>query len=364
MDGFLMNEKSLQLDHLDLNSNIKLFRPKTLDLNYIDNDEEMTVSMLRATLESTADGIILVSKDGLIECLNETVKKMWNIPKTLEEGKDDNLLLGCILDQVKQPELFIEKVGEVYSHPDEESHDIIHLKDGRIFERYSRPQRIGGKSVGRVWSFRDITESVMAQEDLERSLKTLRKAMGGVIQAMALTVEKRDPYTAGHQRRVADLARSIAQEMGLSDERIIGIHLAGGIHDIGKICVPSDILSKPGLLNKNEFAIIKDHSTVGYDILKEIEFPWPIAEIVYQHHEKLDGSGYPRGLKGNDILLEAKIVSLSDVVEAMASHRPYRPTLGIDKALEEISKYKGVYFDPEVVDACLRVLIDRGFKLE
>jgi HD-GYP domain-containing protein (c-di-GMP phosphodiesterase class II) len=152
--------------------------------------------------------------------------------------------------------------------------------------------------------------------------------------------------------------------MGLSDERIIGIHLAGGIHDIGKICVPSDILSKPGLLNKNEFAIIKDHSTVGYDILKEIEFPWPIAEIVYQHHEKLDGSGYPRGLKGNDILLEAKIVSLSDVVEAMASHRPYRPTLGIDKALEEISKYKGVYFDPEVVDACLRVLIDRGFKLE
>ena len=144
-----MNEKSFQFEQVDLNSNIKLFRPKSLDLNYIDNDEEMTVSMLRATLESTADGIILVSKDGLIECLNETVKKMWNIPKILEEGKDDNLLLGCILDQVKQPELFIEKVGEVYSHPDEESHDIIHLKDGRIFERYSRPQRIGGKSVGR-----------------------------------------------------------------------------------------------------------------------------------------------------------------------------------------------------------------------
>ena len=360
----IMTEKSVHLEHLEPNSNIKLFRPKSLDLNYIDNDEEMTVSMLRATLESTADGIILVSKDGLIECLNETVKKMWNIPKTLEEGKDDNLLLGCILDQVKQPELFIEKVGEVYNRPDEESHDIIYLKDGRIFERYSRPQRIGGKSVGRVWSFRDITESVISQENLERSLKTLRKAMGGVIQAMALTVEKRDPYTAGHQRRVANLARSIAEEMGLSDERIIGIHLAGGIHDIGKICVPADILSKPGLLNTNEFAIIKDHSTVGYDILKEIDFPWPIAEIVYQHHEKIDGSGYPRGLKGNEILLEAKIVSLSDVVEAMASHRPYRPTLGIDKALEEISRYKGIYFEPEVVDACLRVLMEKGFKLE
>ncbi|MFC1885130.1 HD domain-containing phosphohydrolase [Thermodesulfobacteriota bacterium] len=345
-------------------SKVKLFQPRSLDLNYEDKDVEMTISMLRATLESTADGIILVNKDGLIECLNDTVKRMWNIPESLEEGKDDNLLLGCILEQVEQPENFIEKVGEVYNRPDEESHDIIALKDGRIFERYSRPHRVGGKSVGRVWSFRDITKNVMAREDLERSLKTLRKAMGGVIQAMAITVEKRDPYTAGHQRRVAELARSIAREMGLSDERTIGIHLAGGIHDIGKICVPSDILSKPGVLNHNEFAIIKDHSTVGYDILKEIEFPWPIAEIVYQHHEKMNGSGYPRGLKGDEILLEARIVSLSDVVEAMASHRPYRPTLGIDKALEEISKFKGIYFDSDVVDACMKVLMDQGFKLE
>ncbi len=188
--------------------------------------------------------------------------------------------------------------------------------------------------------------------------------MRGTIQAMAMTVEKRDPYTAGHQRRVANLARAIAKEMGLSKEQIAGIRMAGIIHDLGKISVPAEILSKPGELTKNEFEIAKEHAQVGYEILNEIEFPWPVAQIVYQHHERMDGSGYPNGLSGEDIILEARILGLADVVEAMASHRPYRPALGIDKALEEIQQNRGTLYDPEVVDACLKIFNKKGFKFE
>jgi putative nucleotidyltransferase with HDIG domain len=186
--------------------------------------------------------------------------------------------------------------------------------------------------------------------------------MGGVIQAMALTVERRDPYTAGHQRRVADLARGVAAEMGLPTHQIDGIRMAGLIHDLGKICVPAEILSKPGRLTEIEHTLIKDHPQVGFEILKEIEFPWPVAQIVLQHHERIDGSGYPSGLTANDIILEAKTLAVADVVEAMASHRPYRPTLGREMALKEISKNRGVLYDPDVVDACLRLLKEKGFQ--
>jgi len=211
---------------------------------------------------------------------------------------------------------------------------------------------------------RDITKYKQAQRKLEQSMEKLRKAMGGTIQVIALTVETRDPYTAGHQRRVANLARAIATEMGLSEEQIDGIRMAGVVHDLGKISVPAEILSKPGELTEVEFRLIKSHPQVGYDILKEIDFPWPVAQIVLQHHERMDGSGYPRGLKGAEILLEARILGVADVVEAMASHRPYRPALGVDKALEEISKNRGILYDPEAVDACLRLFTQRGFRLE
>jgi HD-GYP domain-containing protein (c-di-GMP phosphodiesterase class II) len=180
---------------------------------------------------------------------------------------------------------------------------------------------------------------------------------------MAVVVETRDPYTAGHQRRVSDLARAIATEMNLSRGRIDGIRVMGSIHDIGKISVPAEILSKPTKLTDIEFGLIKAHSSAGYDILKEIEFPWPVAEIVLQHHEKLNGFGYPRGLKGNEILPEAKIICVADVVEAMASHRPYRPALGIEKALEEIFQNRGILYDPDVVDACLRLFREKGYVL-
>lgn len=208
----------------------------------------------------------------------------------------------------------------------------------------------------------DIVRRENAEAEAQSTLAKLRSAMGGVVQAMALTVERRDPYTAGHQRRVSDLARGVAAEMGLPSHQIDGIRMAGLIHDLGKICVPAEILSKPGQLTEVEHTLIKDHPQVGYEILKGIEFPWPVAQIVLQHHERIDGSGYPAGLVGDEIIIEAKTLAVADVVEAMASHRPYRPTLGRDMALEEISKNRGVKYDPYVVDACVKLLTEKGFK--
>jgi len=196
-----------------------------------------------------------------------------------------------------------------------------------------------------------------------KSAEKLMESMEETINALASALEMRDPYTAGHQKRVAQLAEAIAGEMNRPYDEVRGIRLAALIHDIGKIRVPSEILSKPGKLTENEFGLIKIHPRVGYDILKEIEFPWPIADIIYQHHEKIDGSGYPRGLKGDEIMLQAKIIAVADVVEAMSSHRPYRSALGIEKALAELTKKRGTFYDPDAVDACLR-LFGNGFKLE
>ena len=174
----------------------------------------------------------------------------------------------------------------------------------------------------------------------------------------------RDPYTAGHQHRVTSLACAIAEEMGLSKEKTEGIRMAGVIHDVGKIRVPAEILSWPGQLTEIDFNLIKTHPQVGYDILKQIELPHQVTKIMLQHHERLDGSGYPEGLKAKDILIEAKVLAVADVVEAMASHRPYRASLGIDKALEEISKNKGILYDPKVVDSCLKLFNEKNFEFK
>jgi HD-GYP domain-containing protein (c-di-GMP phosphodiesterase class II) len=191
--------------------------------------------------------------------------------------------------------------------------------------------------------------------DLAASLKKLRRTITGTIQAMALTVESRDRYTAGHQQRVADFAGMVAREFGLSEERIEGVRMAGAVHDLGKISIPAEFLSKTRI-SEMEYRIIQGHAQAGYDILKEIEFPWPLARIVLQHHERMDGSGYPYGLSGEKILIEARIIAVADVIEAMASHRPYRAALGIDKALQEVSEKKGVCYDREVVDASIQVI--------
>jgi PAS domain S-box-containing protein len=211
---------------------------------------------------------------------------------------------------------------------------------------------------------RDITERKRAEEELQDTLESLRKAVGATIQVMVSAVETRDPYTAGHQIRSADLARAIATEMGLPHEKIEGIRVAGSIHDIGKLSIPAEILSKPTKLTNIEFSLIKEHARKGYEMLKDVESPWPLAEMVYQHHERMDGSGYPQHLKGDDILMEARILAVADVVEAMASHRPYRPALGIDKALDEIDKNRGTVYDNTVANACLRLFREKGYQIE
>ncbi len=209
----------------------------------------------------------------------------------------------------------------------------------------------------------NITERRKSEEELKQTLESLRKSIGATIQTMVSAVEMRDPYTAGHQLRVADLACSIAAEIGLPQDKIDGIRMAGSIHDIGKLSIPAEILSKPTKLTDIEFSLIKEHSRSGYEMLKDVESPWPLAQIVYQHHERMNGSGYPRNLKGKEILIEARIMAVADVVEAMASHRPYRPGLGIEVALEEIEKNKGIFYDDAVADACLRLFREKGYQL-
>ena len=232
----------------------------------------------------------------------------------------------------------------------------------------SGPSRIDDKEDEFFQSVVDVLAGIIEQrrtdDKLNKTVSTLRTALGGTIQAMALTVEIRDPYTAGHQRRVSNLARAIATEMGLSHDQIEGIRIAGIVHDLGKITVPSEILSKPGIITIIEHSLINTHPQKGFEILSSINFPWPIAQIVLQHHERIDGSGYPAGLKKDQILLEAKVLMVADVVEAMASHRPYRPSRGVQLAMDEITKNRGVLYDKRVVDSCLRLFLNKGFKFD
>ncbi|MFP4476265.1 MAG: HD domain-containing phosphohydrolase [Desulfatibacillaceae bacterium] len=215
---------------------------------------------------------------------------------------------------------------------------------------------------------KELQAEIMEREGKEIALtetvEKLYRAMEQIITAMGSTMEVRDPYTSDHQRRVAKLAAALADELGLTEDQSEGIRMAGLIHDLGKIAIPLDILNKPGRISEIEFSLIKTHPRVGYDILKSVEFPWPVADIVLQHHERLDGSGYPLGLTGAAITLETRILSVADVVEAISSHRPYRPALGIEVAMEEISRKRGVHFDSEVVDACVSLIRDKGFSLE
>jgi len=198
----------------------------------------------------------------------------------------------------------------------------------------------------------------------EQEPEELLRMLNGTVEAMASLCEKIDPYTAGHQRRVARLACAIAKKMGLSDEQVYGIRVIGVVHDIGKMALPDEILSKPGVLNAEELSIVQTHPQVAYDVLKNLEFPWPVAQTVLQHHERVDGSGYPNKLAGEDIILEPRILCVADVVESMVSHRPYRPAPGLEKAMEEIELNSGVLYDPMVADACSKLSSNGGIKLD
>lgn len=240
-------------------------------------------------------------------------------------------------------------------------------KDGRIvfLETSGTPMFDAlGEFRGYRGIDRDITERKLAEKERRANAEKLEQLLMQTIGAISATVEARDPYTAGHEQRVALLASAIATEMGLSAETVHGISLAGSIHDLGKIRIPAEILSKPGRLNPIEYELVKFHPQTGYDIIKDIQFPQPIAQMVLQHHERLDGTGYPLGLKGGQILLEARILGVADVVEAMTTHRPYRPGLGLDAALAEITQHRGTQYDAAVVDSCLALFKEKRFEFQ
>jgi HD-GYP domain-containing protein (c-di-GMP phosphodiesterase class II) len=228
-------------------------------------------------------------------------------------------------------------------------------------------RRVNLKGIGSgliLLAMEDITGRKQTEDDIKQNFLQTRKALEATIHAISSLAERRDPYVAGHQHRVADLARAIATEMGLTTDRIEGIGLAAAIHDIGKISIPTDILGRPTKLTGTEFNFVKTHAKSGYDILKDIKFPWPIARMIIEHHERMNGSGYPKGLAKDSTLLESRILAVADVVEAMNSRRPYRPALGIDAALNEITGNKSILYDPEVVEACLRIFKMNNYKFE
>jgi HD-GYP domain-containing protein (c-di-GMP phosphodiesterase class II) len=230
-----------------------------------------------------------------------------------------------------------------------------------LFNAMHDPQEDGST----VWdgAVQDITEHERLEEERKQYLLRIEESMEATVEAMASTIEMRDPYTAGHQRRVADLTKHLGEEMGLSSDTLHGITLAASIHDIGKIHIPAEILSHPGKLGWIEFELVKTHSQVGYDILKVADFPWPVAQMVLQHHERMDGTGYPKGLRGEEILLGARIIAVADVVESIASFRPYRPAFSVSQALEEISLNRGTLYDAPVVDACLRLFLEKEYRI-
>jgi len=314
-------------------------------------------------VEKTSIAILIDDEEGNFKYVNKRYAEIFGF--SIEEMKKQSIQSRVYPDDVKIVAKYHSERVNGKNVPSKYEYRGVR-KDGSIvyLEVYAEALKRGGKIVGTRSYLWDITERKQAEKNIQQSMAALRKLLRGVISVIAAVVEVRDSYTSGHQRRVADLAREIATEMGISQNKINGIRSAGVIHDLGKICIPAEILSKASKLNGPEFELIKTHPQVAYDILKDIEFPWPIARIIYQHHERMDGSGYPQGIFGEDISLEARVLAVADVVEAMASHRPYRPALGMEVALKEIEKNKDILYDPKVVAACIKVFKEKGFKFK
>ena len=320
-------------------------------------------SRYRAVFEYANDAIFLLRSNTFVDCNTKTLSMFGCSREQIIGHSPIEFFPDRQADGTDSTERITEKETLTLSGRPQFFEWRYCRRDGSLFDAEVSLNRVDvGNDLFLQAIVRDITDRKQAAEKLEQTLGTLREAMGATIQAIAHVVEIRDPYTAGHQTRVAGLAHSIATQMGLSGDMIEGITMAGVIHDIGKISVPAEILSKPGKLTHKEFELIKDHPQTGQDILKDVEFPWPIARIIGQHHERLNGTGYPLGLRGEETLLEARILAVSDVVEAIASHRPYRPARGIDAALEEIEQNKNVLYDADVVAACLTLFKERGYK--
>jgi PAS domain S-box-containing protein/putative nucleotidyltransferase with HDIG domain len=313
----------------------------------------------RTIFENAEEGIYQSSPEGKFILVNQAMARIlgYRSPEELMSGVTDigrQLYVNpkerteLIETALKRDDLSIK-----YETP-------LYRRDGRIIW-VSRTIRAVRDENGEIKYFEGMMNDITEKKE---SVMQLRSALVKTIRTLAAVVETRDPYTAGHQARVAELARAIAEEMRLDDEKTEGIYMAGIIHDIGKIAVPIEILTKPTKLTMLEFSLIKEHPRVGYDMVKDIESPWPLAEIIYQHHERTNGSGYPRNLKSGEILVEARIIAVADVVEAMASYRPYRPGLGIEAALDEIEKNRGILYDAAVVDTCLTLFREKRYHLK
>jgi len=317
----------------------------------------------RSIFENAMEGIFQTSPEGRFLSANPAMARMAGY-----DSPED--LISCITDMATQ--LYVNPADRTrFTRIMAEQGTVMdfevehHRKDGSTFWALINARAVRDDSANILYfegTVEDVTARKKAEQRLKESLDNLHRAIGVTIQTIASTVETKDPYTAGHQKRSTDLAQAIAIEMGLPAHTIEGIRMAGSIHDIGKISIPAEILSKPTRLTAIELELIKTHARHGCDILKDVESPWPLAEIILQHHERMDGSGYPRGLKGDEILMEARIIAVADVVESMASHRPYRPALGIGPALREIEENAGILYDREVAGVCLKLFREKGFS--
>jgi PAS domain S-box-containing protein len=317
----------------------------------------------RGLVEQSLAGIYIV-QDGKFAYVNPRYAEIFGYGSAGELTGRDFLPMVTEKDRNRVDENIRQRVdGEVESI----GYEFTGVcKDGSIVEvgvHGSRAIYDGRPAV--IGLIQDISEKKRAKEDLQQYVEQLKMTLLGTVDVATTLGEMRDPYTADHQRRVAKIAVAVAigKELGFDANRQEGLRIAGHLHDIGKITIPSEILSKPGKLTAIEFMLIKGHAQASYDVLKSVKFPWPVAQVALQHHERTDGSGYPQGLKGEEILLESRIIAVADVVEAMASHRPYRPGLGIEKALAEIERGSGTAYDPHVADACLRLFREKDFQL-
>jgi PAS domain S-box-containing protein/putative nucleotidyltransferase with HDIG domain len=303
---------------------------------------EASEQRLSTIIEKNADAILVTDLEGRVRFANPAAAHLL--------GRETTALLG-------QP--FAVPPGE---HPNEI--EIVRPDGTRVPAELRNVNTHWGGQPAHLLTLLDLSERHRLEEERLAGARHLQAVLMQTIEAVSLTVEKRDPYTAGHQRRVAELAAAIGRELGLDEDQIVGIHTGGLIHDIGKIYVPAEILARPGRLTEMEYELIKTHAQIGREIIAGVDFPWPVADMVGQHHERLDGSGYPLGLAGEAIAPEARIMAVADVVEAISSHRPYRPALGLEPALDEISRQRGILFDPDAVDACLTLFREKGFAFE
>ena len=328
------------------------------DITQLKNMEKAlqdAVTRLKAILQAIPDLIFIINRDGVIlDYYAEKKEDLYAQPIEFLNKKVTEVLPSDVAERV------MKAVQEVFSTRELVEFGYSLNIRGKVRQWDARIVKLNKNEVLAV--VRDVTQLKKMAKKLRESYERLRKSLQQFIKAMAKIVETRDPYTAGHQERVAELAVAIAKEMRLSEGKIEAIQMAGLLHDMGKIAIPAEILTKPAKLSELEFTLVKTHPQVAYKVLREIDFPWPVAEIIYQHHERWDGSGYPKGLKDDEILLEAKILAVADVVEAMCSHRPYRPAYSIEEALEELTRNKGKLYDPEVVEACIKLFKEKKFS--